>query len=91
MTLHHRKNARAGLDVRNLHRVRDIRAVLHLHQNGQLTAGDPALAELRAKLNQKQARLPRGRTPLRNVGKTTHLLQQFHDFYFSSHTSVSRL
>lgn len=83
-----RKAFRPTREILDLHRMRNIRRVLHVYRNRQFAPWLGSWAELRTQLNQNEAGLPGGGAPLRNVSKTPHLLQELHYLYFGSHTSV---
>ena len=59
---------------------------MHLDRNDESSAPRGGLIDVRAQLQQEQSRRPGMRAALGDLGKTSNLLQQFHDSHFSRHT-----
>jgi len=66
-----------------------INPIQHVHRDGLFGLGLGGVVDVGAQLDEKQPRLPRGRAPGSNFSEAPNLLQHFHYFNFSSHTSVS--
>ena len=68
--------------------MRDFHAVEDVYGDGLLAAVLRGVLNVRAQLDEKQAGLPGRRPAVGDLGQASNLLQHFHQFNFSSHTSV---
>ena len=71
-----------------LYRMRSVNPIQHVDGDRLLGLRLRGVLDVGAQLDEKQARLPRGRPPGGNFSEAPNLLQHFHYFDFFSHTPV---
>lgn len=77
---------RRGTENFDFDRIGDVRPLVHLNGNDEPLTPGGGLVDMGAQLQQEQSRRLRLRAALGDLGKTSNLLQQFHNSHFSSHT-----
>ena len=62
-----------------------------VHRNNESSPGSSGVLEMRAQLDQEQARLLVVWLPISQLGKAANLLQELHYFHFGGHTLYGRM
>jgi hypothetical protein len=70
--------------------MREVEMFAEVDGDGKSPPGMTGLGHVRAQLKEVKRRRPGSELPPIELGKTAHLLQQFHQFDFGSHHSFSR-
>src|SRR5260370_27990649 len=72
--------------MNDFHRMRDVRGVPVVHGDNESSPDVSGVLEMRAQLDEEQARLLVMRLPISELGKASNFLQQLHYFHFGVHT-----